>query len=74
MPWTDTAKSSNGRPTFLSLNLPRLTTSTSLLFLIWSYAESDSITPPGTANDSIRAAMFTASPVSRSGSTITSPT
>jgi hypothetical protein len=31
-------------------------------------------TPPGTAKDSIRAAMFTASPVSRSGSTITSPT
>ena len=32
------------------------------------------MTPPATEKDSIREAMFTASPVSLSGSTITSPT
>ena len=74
MPSAETAKSSNGRPTFLSLKRPRLTTPTSVRFLSWSRAVSDSITPPGTAKDSIREAMLTASPVSRAGSTITSPT
>ena len=74
IPSAETAKSSKGRPTFLSLNRPSRTTPMSLRFLIWSYAESDNITPPATTKDSIRAAMFTASPVSRSGSTITSPT
>ncbi len=73
-PSASTAQSSNGRPTFFSLNCPRRTTVISLRFLIWSYAASDSSTPPGTAKDSIRAAMFTASPVRRSGSMITSPT
>ena len=63
------------RPTdVLELEPPERTTAMSPRFLSCSYAESESITPPGTANDSIREAMFTASPVSRSGSTITSPT
>ena len=52
----------------------RRTTAMSLRFRSCAYASSETITPPGTANDSIRAAMLTASPLSRSGSTITSPT
>ena len=66
-------KEFEARPTFLSLNRPSGTATTSLRFLICSYAASDSKTPPGTANDSIRAATLTASPVNRSGSTTTSP-
>ena len=72
-PSADTANSSKARPTFLSLNRPNGTATTSLRFLICSYAASDNKTPPGTANDSIRAATLTASPVNRSGSTTTSP-
>ena len=62
------------RPTFLNWNEPSGAISRSSWFLTWSYAVSERKTEPGTANDSTRAATLTASPVSRSGSTRTSPT
>ena len=69
-----TAYSSSGRPTFLNWNEPSAAISSSSWFLTCSYAVSERRIDPGTANDSTRAATLTASPVSRSGSTRTSPT